>query len=216
MLFGIPTKLFLCLIFFFTLLPVIVLSINIKSSYLKVGRRKKLFIILLAPIVATCVIILLVNTVTHFLYPSSLTSPANFCIFLGKLLLVIFLMFTSLYLFIYISKLIWKRKHPDYAVIMIKKKNHLTRGERILFLSIDKEALGKSSNAFQSWRQILITSGEHEVEFSKITQRPLRRLQIPTEDFREELLFYFKKNAAYHVTVEECGRRKKFNITQIF
>ncbi|WP_198002109.1 hypothetical protein [Bulleidia extructa] len=111
--------------------------------------------------------------------------------------------------------MIWTRKHPDYAIIKLEKKTHWPKREGVLFLSIDEKPFGKSDDSFHLLEQILITSGEHKVEFSKFSQNTIERINPYYEDFREEISFHFKKNTTYLVTFKEKGKLKTFNIQEL-
>lgn len=215
MLFGIPKEIFVYLVLFFTLLPIIVLSTMIKSSYFKISFQKKLWIILLTPILTTGILILIASAITMFLRSFSSASSVNMYAFLGMCLLILFLLVAPLYLLVYISKVIWTKKHPDYAIIKLEKKTHWPKREGVLFLSIDEKPFGKSDDSFHLLEQILITSGEHKVEFSKFSQNTIERINPYYEDFREEISFHFKKNTTYLVTFKEKGKLKTFNIQEL-
>lgn len=133
MLFGIPKEIFVYLVLFFTLLPIIVLSTMIKSSYFKISFQKKLWIILLTPILTTGILILIASAITMFLRSFSSASSVNMYAFLGMCLLILFLLVAPLYLLVYISKVIWTRKHPDYAIIKLEKKDTLAKKRRSSF-----------------------------------------------------------------------------------
>ena len=135
--------------------------------------------------------------------------------FLGKLLLILFIIFGPLCILASIYKIRWAKNHTGYAILKLEQKIHLTTKEGIRFLSIDKKPFGKSKNTLQFFEKILITPGKHRVEFCKFTQLFFRKVPVGTEDFRKEFLFHFDKNTTYYVTFEEKGNLKQFNIRKI-
>ena len=214
MIFETPIKTLVMLYFIFMLLPIMAfVHPGLKSSYWHISRQKKLWIILLVPL---CLVGIYLFLFAPIFLPSSTSSKStDLYIFLGKLLLILFIIFGPLCILAFIYKIRWTKNHPGYAILKLEQKIHLTTKEGIRFLSIDKKPLGKSKNTLQFFEKILITPGKHRVEFCKFTQLFSRKVPIGTEDFRKEFLFHFDKNTTYYVTFEEKGNLKQFNIRKI-
>ena len=214
MIFETPIKTLVMLYFIFMLLPIMAfVHPGLKSSYWHISRQKKLWIILLVPL---CLVGIYLFLFTPIFLPSSTSSKStDLYIFLGKLLLILFIIFGPLCILAFIYKIRWTKNHPGYAILKLEQKIHLTTKEGIRFLSIDKKPIGKTKNTLQFFEKILITPGKHRVEFCKFTQLFFRKVPIGTEDFRKEFLFHFDKNTTYYVTFEEKGNLKQFNIRKI-
>lgn len=214
MIFETPIKTLVMLYFIFMLLPIMAfVHPGLKSSYWHISRQKKLWIILLVPL---CLVGICLFLFAPIFLPSSTSSKStDLYMFLGKLLLILFIIFGPLCIFAFIYKIRWAKNHTGYAILKLEQKTHLTAKEGIRFLSIDKKPLGKSKNTLQFFEKILITPGKHRVEFCKFTQLFFRKAPVGTEDFRKEFLFHFDKNTTYYVTFEEKGNLKQFNIRKI-
>lgn len=214
MIFETPIKTLVMLYFIFMLLPIMAfVHPGLKSSYWHISRQKKLWIILLVPL---CLVGIYLFLFAPIFLPSSTSSKStDLYIFLGKLLLILFIIFGPLCILAFIYKIRWTKNHPGYAILKLEQKIHLTTKEGIRFLSIDKKPIGKTNTALQFFEKILITPGKHRVEFCKFTQLFSRKVPIGTEDFRKEFLFHFDKNTTYYVTFEEKGNLKQFNIRKI-
>lgn len=186
MIFETPIKTLVMLYFIFMLLPIMAfVHPGLKSSYWHISRQKKLWIILLVPL---CLVGIYLFLFAPIFLPSSTSSKStDLYIFLGKLLLILFIIFGPLCIFAFIYKIRWAKNHTGYAILKLEQKIHLTTKEGIRFLSIDKKPLGKSKNTLQFFEKILITPGKHRVEFCKFTQlfseKSLLALKILEKNF---------------------------------
>lgn len=186
MIFETPIKTLVMLYFIFMLLPIMAfVHPGLKSSYWHISRQKKLWIILLVPLCLVGIYLFLFAPI--FLPSSTLSKSTDLYMFLGKLLLILFIIFGPLCIFAFIYKIRWTKNHTGYAILKLEQKTHLTAKEGIRFLSIDKKPLGKSKNALQFFEKILITPGKHRVEFCKFTQlfseKSLLALKILEKNF---------------------------------
>lgn len=135
--------------------------------------------------------------------------------YISKLLyfLVVLLVFTIVYLYIFLRKL-WNIKNPRSAKIRFEKKKSTERGVRshISISHIDGLPIKESSKGFLlSPNKISITAGTHRIMVQRIDY--LTRLCKPLVLFEKEFEMDFNKDSIYYIKSDDS--KKTFEIKEI-
>ena len=134
--------------------------------------------------------------------------------YISKLLyfLVVLLVFTIIYLYIFLRKL-WNIKNPRSAKIRFEKKKSTERGVRshISISHIDGLPIKESSKGFLlSPNKISITAGTHRIKVQRIDY--LTRLCKPLVLFEKEFEMDFNKESIYFIKSDDS--KKTFEIKE--
>lgn len=134
--------------------------------------------------------------------------------YISKLLyfLVVLLVFTIVYLYIFLRKL-WNIKNPRSAKIRFEKKKSTERGVRsyISISHIDGLTIKESSKGFLlSPNKISITAGTHRIKVQRIDY--LTRLCKPLVLFEKEFEMDFNKDSIYYIKSNDS--KKTFDIKE--
>lgn len=134
--------------------------------------------------------------------------------YISKLLcfLIVLLVFTIVYLYIFLHKL-WNIKNPRSAKIRFEKKKSTERGLRsyISISHIDGLPIKESSKGFLlSLNKISITAGTHRIMVQRIDY--LTRLCKPLVLFEKEYEMNFNKDSIYYIKSNDS--KKTFEIKE--
>ena len=134
--------------------------------------------------------------------------------YISKLLcfLIVLLVFTIVYLYIFLRKL-WNIKNPRSAKIRFEKKKSTERGVRsyISISHIDGLPIKESSKGFLlSLNKISITAGTHRIMVQRIDY--LTRLCKPLVLFEKEFEMDFNKDSIYYIKSNDS--KKTFDIKE--
>ena len=134
--------------------------------------------------------------------------------YISKLLcfLIVLLVFTIVYLYIFLHKL-WNIKNPRSAKIRFEKKKSTERGVRsyISTSHIDELPIKESSKGFLlSPNKISITAGTHRIMVQRIDY--LTRLCKPLVLFEKEFKMDFNKDSIYYIKSNDS--KKTFEIKE--
>ncbi len=135
--------------------------------------------------------------------------------YISKLLcfLIVLLVFTIVYLYIFLRNL-WNIKNPRSAKIRFEKKKSTERGVRsyISISHIDGLPIKESSKGFLlSLNKISITAGTHRIMVQRIDY--LTRLCKPLVLFEKEFEMDFNKDSIYYIKSDDS--KKTFEIKEI-
>lgn len=134
--------------------------------------------------------------------------------YISKLLcfLIVLLVFTIVYLYIFLRNL-WNIKNPRSAKIRFEKKKSTERGVRsyISISHIDGLPIKESSKGFLlSLNKISITAGTHRIMVQRIDY--LTRLCKPLVLFEKEFEMDFNKDSIYYIKSDDS--KKTFEIKE--
>lgn len=198
---------FIILVLLFSALFVWLMHYNLRVYDAKT-RKNCLVLAILTVITLESCLILLVSKSFDIIFNENIG-------YISKLLcfLVVLLVFTIVYLYIFLRKL-WKIKNPRSAKIRFEKKKSTERGVRshISTSHIDELPIKESSKGFLlSPNKISITAGTHRIMVQRIDY--LTRQCKPLVLFEKEFEMDFNKDSIYYIKSDDS--KKTFEIKEI-
>lgn len=197
---------FIILVLLFSALFVWLVSYNLRS-YDRKTRKNYL-------ILATLTVIILESCLTLLISESfGIISNENTG-YISKLLcfLVVLLIFTMVYLYIFLRK-IWNIKNPRSAKIRFEKKKSTERGVRsyISISQIDGFPIKESSKGFLlSANKLSITTGTHRIMVQRVEYLTRQCKSIVL--FEKEFEMDFNKDSIYYIKSDDS--KKTFEIKE--
>lgn len=198
---------FIILVLLFSALFVWLMHYNLRVYDAKTRKNCILLAILMVIILESC-LTLLVSKSFDIIFNENTG-------YISKLLcfLVVLLVFTLVYLYIFLRKL-WNIKNPRSTKIRFEKKKSTERGVRsyISISHIDGLPIKESSKGFLlSPNKISITAGTHRIMVQRIDY--LTRLCKPLVLFEKEFEMDFNKDSIYYIKSDDS--KKTFEIKEI-
>lgn len=197
---------FIILVLLFSALFVWLMHYNLRVYDAKTRKNCLVLAILTVIILESC-LTLLVSKSFDIIFNENIG-------YIFKLLyiLVVLLVFTIVYLYIFLRKL-WNIKNPRSAKIRFEKKKSTERGVRshISISHIDGLPIKESSKGFLlSPNKISITAGTHRIKVQRIDY--LTRLCKPLVLFEKEFEMNFNRNSIYYIKSDDS--KKTFDIKE--
>ena len=198
---------FIILVLLFSALFVWLMHYNLRVYDAKTRKNCLVLAVLTVNILESC-LILLISKSFDIIFNENIG-------YISKLLyfLVVLLVFTIVYLYIFLRKL-WNIKNPRSAKIRFEKKKSTERGVRsyISISHIDVLPIKESSKGFLlSPNKISITAGTHRIIVQRIDY--LTRLCKPLVLFEKEFKMDFNKDSIYYIKSDDS--KKTFEIKEI-
>ena len=197
---------FIILVLLFSALFVWLMHYNLRVYDAKTRKNCLILAILTVIILESC-LTLLVSKSFHIIFNENIG-------YISKLLyfLVVLLIFTIVYLYIFLRKL-WNIKNPRSAKIRFEKKKSTEKGVRsyISISHIDGLPIKESSKGFLlSPNKISITAGTHRIMVQRIDY--LTRQCKPLVLFEKEFEMDFIKDSIYYIKSDDS--KKTFEIKE--
>ena len=197
---------FIILVLLFSALFVWLVSYNLRL-YDRKTRKNYLILATLTAIILESCLTLLISEIFDIISNENTG-------YISKLLcfLVVLLIFTIVYLYIFLRK-IWNIKNPRSAKIRFEKKKSTERGVRsyIIISHIDGLPIKESSKGFLlSPNKISITAGIHSIMVQRIDY--LTRLCKPLVLFEKEFEMDFNSDSIYYI--KSSDSKKIFEIKE--
>ena len=197
---------FIILVLLFSALFVWLVSYNLRLYDRKTRKKYLLLAALTVNILESC-LILLISKSFDIIFNENIG-------YISKLLyfLVVLLVFTIVYLYIFLRKL-WNIKNPRSAKIRFEKKKSTERGVRshISISHIDGLPIKESSKGFLlSPNKISITAGTHMIMVQRIDY--LTRQCKPLVLFEKEFEMNFNRDSIYYIKSDDS--KKTFEIKE--
>lgn len=197
---------FIILVLLFSALFVWLMHYNLRVYDAKTRKNCLILAILTVIILESC-LTLLVSKSFDIIFNENIG-------YISKLLcfLVVLLVFTIVYLYIFLHKL-WNIKNPRSAKIRFEKKKSTERGVRsyIIISHIDGLPIKESSKGFLlSPNKISITAGIHSIMVQRIDY--LTRLCKPLVLFEKEFEMDFNSDSIYYI--KSSDSKKIFEIKE--
>ena len=197
---------FIILVLLFSALFVWLVSYNLRV-YDSKTRKNCLILAIFTVIILESCLTLLVSKSFDIIFNENIG-------YISKLLcfLVVLLVFTIVYLYIFLRKL-WNIKNPRSAKIRFEKKKSTGRGVRsqISISHIDGLPIKESSKGFLlSPNKILITAGTHWIMVQRIDY--LTRQCKPLVLFEKEFEMNFNRDSIYYIKSDDS--KKTFEIKE--
>ena len=198
---------FVILVLLFSALFVWLMHYNLRVYDAKTRKNCLVLAILTVIILESC-LTLLVSKSFDIIFNENIG-------YISKLLcfLIVLLVFTIVYLYIFLRNL-WNIKNPRSAKIRFEKKKSTERGVRsyISISHIDGLPIKESSKGFLlSLNKISITAGTHRIMVQRIDY--LTRLCKPLVLFEKEFEMDFNKDSIYYIKSDDS--KKTFEIKEI-
>ena len=198
---------FIILVLLFSALFVWLMHYNLRVYDAKTRKNCLVLAVLTVNVLESC-LILLISKSFDIIFNENIG-------YISKLLyfLVVLLVFTIVYLYIFLRKL-WNIKNPRSAKIRFEKKKSTERGVRsyISISHIDGLSIKESSKGFLlSPNKISITAGTHRIMVQRIDY--LTRLCKPLVLFEKEFEMDFNKDSIYYIKSDDS--KKTFEIKEI-
>lgn len=198
---------FIILVLLFSALFVWLMHYNLRVYDAKTRKNCLVLAVLTVNVLESC-LILLISKSFDIIFNENIG-------YISKLLyfLVVLLVFTIVYLYIFLRKL-WNIKNPRSAKIRFEKKKSTERGVRsyISTSHIDELPIKESSKGFLlSPNKISITAGTHRIMVQRIDY--LTRLCKPLVLFEKEFEMDFNKDSIYYIKSDDS--KKTFEIKEI-
>ena len=198
---------FIILVLLFSALFVWLMHYNLRVYDAKTRKNCLVLAVLTVNVLESC-LILLISKSFDIIFNENIG-------YISKLLyfLVVLLVFTIVYLYIFLRKL-WNIKNPRSAKIRFEKKKSTERGVRsyISISHIDGLPIKESSKGFLlSPNKISITAGTHRIMVQRIDY--LTRLCKPLVLFEKEFEMDFNKDSIYYIKSDDS--KKPFEIKEI-
>jgi hypothetical protein len=198
---------FIILVLLFSALFVWLMHYNLRVYDAKTRKNCLVLAVLTVNVLESC-LILLISKSFDIIFNENIG-------YISKLLyfLVVLLVFTIVYLYIFLRKL-WNIKNPRSAKIRFEKKKSTERGVRsyISISHIDGLPIKESSKGFLlSPNKISITAGTHRIMVQRIDY--LTRLCKPLVLFEKEFEMDFNKDSIYYIKSDDS--KKTFEIKEI-
>lgn len=198
--------LFIIFVLLFSALFVWLVSYNLRL-YDRKTLKKYLILATLTVIILESCLTLLISESFDIIFNENIG-------YISKLLcfLVVLLVFTIVYLYIFLRKL-WNIKNPRSAKIRFEKKKSTERGVRsyISISHIDGLPTKESSKGFLlSPNKISITAGTHRIMVQRIDY--LTRLCKPLVLFEKEFEMNFNMDSIYYIKSDDS--KKTFEIKE--
>lgn len=197
---------FIILVLLFSALFVWLMHYNLRVYDAKTRKNCLVLAVLTVNVLESC-LILLISKSFDIIFNENIG-------YISKLLyfLVVLLVFTIVYLYIFLRKL-WNIKNPRSAKIRFEKKKSTERGVRsyISISHIDGLPIKESSKGFLlSPNKISITAGTHRIMVQRIDY--LTRLCKPLVLFEKEFEMNFNKDSIYYIKSNDS--KKTFEIKE--
>ena len=197
---------FIILVLLFSALFVWLMHYNLRVYDAKTRKNCLVLAVLTVNVLESC-LILLISKSFDIIFNENIG-------YISKLLyfLVVLLVFTIVYLYIFLRKL-WNIKNPRSAKIRFEKKKSTERGVRsyISISHIDGLPIKESSKGFLlSPNKISITAGTHRIMVQRIDY--LTRLCKPLVLFEKEFEMDFNKDSIYFIKSDDS--KKTFDIKE--
>lgn len=197
---------FIILVLLFSALFVWLMHYNLRVYDAKTRKNCLVLAVLTVNVLESC-LILLISKSFDIIFNENIG-------YISKLLyfLVVLLVFTIVYLYIFLRKL-WNIKNPRSAKIRFEKKKSTERGVRsyISISHIDGLPIKESSKGFLlSPNKISITAGTHRNMVQRIDY--LTRLCKPLVLFEKEFEMDFNKDSIYYIKSDDS--KKTFEIKE--
>lgn len=197
---------FIILVLLFSALFVWLMHYNLRVYDAKTRKNCLVLAVLTINVLESC-LILLISKSFDIIFNENIG-------YISKLLyfLVVLLVFTIVYLYIFLRKL-WNIKNPRSAKIRFEKKKSTERGVRsyISISHIDGLPIKESSKGFLlSPNKISITAGTHRIMVQRIDY--LTRLCKPLVLFEKEFEMDFNKDSIYYIKSDDS--KKTFEIKE--
>lgn len=197
---------FIILVLLFSALFVWLMHYNLRVYDAKTRKNCLVLAVLTVNVLESC-LILLISKSFDIIFNENIG-------YISKLLyfLVVLLVFTIVYLYIFLRKL-WNIKNPRSAKIRFEKKKSTERGVRsyISISHIDGLPIKESSKGFLlSPNKISITAGTHRIMVQRIDY--LTRLCKPLVLFEKEFEMDFNKDSIYYIKSDDS--KKTFEIKE--
>lgn len=198
---------FIILVLLFSALFVWLMHYNLRVYDAKTRKNCLVLAVLTVNVLESC-LILLISKSFDIIFNENIG-------YISKLLcfLVVLLVFTIVYLYIFLRKL-WNIKNPRSAKIRFEKKKSTERGVRsyISISHIDGLPIKESSKGFLlSPNKISITAGTHSITVQRIDY--LTRQCKPLVLFEKEFKMDFNKDSIYYIKSDDS--KKTFEIKEI-
>jgi hypothetical protein len=198
---------FIILVLLFSALFVWLMHYNLRVYDAKTRKNCLVLAILTVIILESC-LTLLVSKSFDIIFNENIG-------YISKLLcfLVVLLVFTIVYLYIFLRKL-WNIKNPRSAKIRFEKKKSTERGVRsyISISHIDELPIKESSKGFLlSPNKISITAGTNRIMVQRIDY--LTRQCKPLVLFEKEFEMNFNRDSIYYIKSDDS--KKTFEIKEI-
>lgn len=198
---------FIILVLLFSALFVWLMHYNLRVYDAKTRKNCLVLAVLTVNVLESC-LILLISKSFDIIFNENIG-------YISKLLyfLVVLLVFTIVYLYIFLRKL-WNIKNPRSAKIRFEKKKSTERGVRsyISISHIYGLPIKESSKGFLlSPNKISITAGTHRIMVQRIDY--LTRLCKPLVLFEKEFEMDFNKDSIYYIKSDDS--KKTFEIKEI-
>lgn len=197
---------FVILVLLFSALFVWLMHYNLRVYDAKTRKNCLVLAILTVIILESC-LTLLVSKSFDIIFNKNIGYISKLFYFL-----VVLLVFTIVYLYIFLRKL-WNIKNPRSAKIRFEKKKSTERGVRsyISISHIDGLPIKESSKGFLlSPNKISITAGTHRIMVQRIDY--LTRLCKPLVLFEKEFEMNFNKDSIYYIKSNDS--KKTFEIKE--
>lgn len=197
---------FIILVLLFSALFVWLMHYNLRVYDAKTRKNCLVLAVLTVNVLESC-LILLISKSFDIIFNENIG-------YISKLLyfLVVLLVFTIVYLYIFLRKL-WNIKNPRSAKIRFEKKKSTERGVRsyISISHIDGLPTKESSKGFLlSPNKISITAGTHRIMVQRIDY--LTRLCKPLVLFEKEFEMNFNMDSIYYIKSDDS--KKTFEIKE--
>lgn len=152
-------------------------------------------------------------SVATFLFMMAIHSLHLFVALIAFITVFIFILWGSLF-FINAKAKDWKRNHPDYAVLVLGKKESIFRLEKVELLSLDKTTSIQKEFACVTAEtitnlpgaaslKILLTPGRHLLELSWQQRHSYRYSDLMSELLRQELQIIAQPGRTYYIPIPE-------------
>ena len=198
---------FIILVLLFSALFVWLMHYNLRVYDAKTRKNCLVLAVLTVNVLESC-LILLISKSFDIIFNENIGYISKVLYFL-----VVLLVFTIVYLYIFLRKL-WNIKNPRSAKISFEKKKSTERGVRsyISISHIDGLPIKESSKGFLlSPNKISITAGTHRIMVQRIDY--LTRLCKPLVLFEKEFEMDFNKDSIYYIKSDDS--KKTFEIKEI-
>lgn len=197
---------FIILVLLFSALFVWLMHYNLRVYDAKTRKNCLVLAVLTVNVLESC-LILLISKSFDIIFNENIG-------YISKLLyfLVVLLVFTIIYLYIFLRKL-WNIKNPRSAKIRFEKKKSTERGVRsyISISHIDKLPIKESSKGFLlSPNKISITAGTNRIMVQRIDY--LTRQCKPLVLFEKEFEMNFNRDSIYYIKSDDS--KKTFQIKE--
>lgn len=151
-------------------------------------------------------------SVATFLFMMAIHSLYPFVALIGFITVFIFILWGCLF-FIHAKAKEWKRNHPDYAVLVLGKKERIFRLEKVELLSLDKTSIQKESACVTAETitnlpraaslKLLLTPGKHLLELSWQQRRLYSYSYLMLELLHQELQIIVQPGRTYYIPIPE-------------